>query len=326
MFTSRVIWGLARPLLFVAAISAAVVAYEALRAAGLLHPALPSVQLTSKEPFGLTSFALSLLLVFRTNASYARWDEARKMWGLVLNRTRDIVRQGLTYIAPERWHLRDMLVRWAPAFSKALMCHLRKGNDLREELQDILLPHEVDALLQAKHRPNYVLQVLSTVVSTCGASVPGTLKMDENLTAFADCLGGCERILRTPIPLSYTRHTSRFLIIWLTLLPFSLVGSCGLATIPLSIVIAFLLLGIEEIGVSIEEPFSILPLETISETALTNARELAAHHGGGPAPAAAAGAAAEPAPLSAAQLIQMAAAAAVPRPAYNSWPGPVVVR
>jgi ion channel-forming bestrophin family protein len=44
-------------------------------------------------PFNLTSFALSLLLVFRTNTSYSRWNEARKIWGGMLNRTRDISRQ-----------------------------------------------------------------------------------------------------------------------------------------------------------------------------------------------------------------------------------------
>lgn len=29
-----------------------------------------------------------------------------------------------------------------------------------------------------------------------------------------DVTGGCERILRTPVPLMYTRHNSRFLMIW----------------------------------------------------------------------------------------------------------------
>ena len=48
-------------------------------------------------PMTLTSFALSLLLVFRTNSSYGRFDEARKMWGLMLNRSRDIVRMALAY-------------------------------------------------------------------------------------------------------------------------------------------------------------------------------------------------------------------------------------
>lgn len=84
------------------------------------------------------------------------------------------------------------------------------------------------------------------------------------------------------------RHTSRFLVIWLTFMPFTLwCGGCvlsfvmrnvlqghlspyvcahsacfvcchrkpyGWGTIPASVAIAFLLLGIEEIGVQIEEP------------------------------------------------------------------------
>ena len=50
-----------------------------------------------------------------------RWDGARKMWGLVLNRSRDVVRQGLAWIPAERAGLRDMLCRWVPAFSKALV-------------------------------------------------------------------------------------------------------------------------------------------------------------------------------------------------------------
>jgi len=31
--------------------------------------------------------------VFRTNSSYARWEEARRTWGGVVNRSRDLLRQ-----------------------------------------------------------------------------------------------------------------------------------------------------------------------------------------------------------------------------------------
>jgi putative membrane protein len=56
-------------------------------------------------------------------------------------------------------------------------------------------------------------------------------------------VGACERIIRTPIPLAYTRHTSRFMVIWLTALPLGLYETCSWGTIPLAVVIAFLLLG-----------------------------------------------------------------------------------
>jgi len=60
---------------------------------GFLALGSPSLSIEATAPFSLTSFALSLLLVFRTNTSYARWQEARSIWGGVTNRSRDIFRQ-----------------------------------------------------------------------------------------------------------------------------------------------------------------------------------------------------------------------------------------
>ncbi|PSC75582.1 UPF0187 chloroplastic [Micractinium conductrix] len=317
--SSRVLQGLFKPIGYILAISAAVCAYGTAQAAGALPATLPLLAsaIKLKELFGMTSFALSLLLVFRTNASYARWDEGRKMWGMVLNRTRNICRLGLAWIGDDKRELRSMLCRWAPAFSKTLMCHLRKGEDLREELEGILLPHEIEGVLRASHRPNYVLQVLAQIVRTAGLPTAATLRMEDDLTNFGDSLGGCERLLRTPIPLFYTRHTSRFLMIWLTFLPATLWPACGLLTLPLVFLISFLLLGVDKIGVSIEEPFSILALEVIAGTALANVRELVAMHedtAAGVAAAAngnggAAGAPAE-ADVSAAHMVTLAGAAA----------------
>mmetsp|Transcript_47021 Transcript_47021/g.89766 ORF Transcript_47021/g.89766 Transcript_47021/m.89766 type:complete len:124 (+) Transcript_47021:59-430(+) len=99
-------------------------------------------------------------------------------------------------------------------------------------------------------------------------------RMDENITTFSDILGACERILKTPIPLSYTRHTSRFLFTWLALLPFAMVGECGWLTVPAEAFIAVVLLGIEDIGVQIEEPFSVLACEAIAKAVDANNKSL----------------------------------------------------
>ena len=176
----------------------------------------------------------------------------------------------------------------------------------------MLHPAEVEQLLKARHRPNYCLQVISEILKAARLPTAPHMRMEANVTEFEDCLGACERILRTPVPLSYTRHTTRFLMIWLTLLPFALVGACGAATVPLCAVVGYLLLGVEEIGNTIEEPFSILPLETISGTILDNARELAAANGAaGVVAAGAAGADALPAPAEAVVVAGLAATAAV---------------
>ena len=58
----------------------------------------------------------------------------------------------------------------------------------------------------------------------------------------------------------HCRHTSRFLVIWLAFLPFTLWRACPWAMVPAAVLIAVWLRGGEEIGVQIEEPFGILPL------------------------------------------------------------------
>ena len=54
---------------------------------------------------------------------------------MVLNRSRDVVRQGLSYFPAEAVELKAMLCRWVMAFSRTLMCHLRKGSDVAAELK-----------------------------------------------------------------------------------------------------------------------------------------------------------------------------------------------
>merc|ERR1711972_1265340 len=76
-------------------------------------------------------------------------------------------------------------------------------------------------------------------------------------------MGACENVLATPIPVGYTKHTTRFLFLWLTLLPLALQGQLGVGCVFGEQLIAFGLLGIEDVGIQLEEPFSVLPVERI---------------------------------------------------------------
>ena len=84
----------------------------------------------------------------------------------------------------------------------------------------------------------------------------------ECLAAFSGAARQCDMLWTTPIPLSYTRHTSRFLLIWLSFLSFPLAAQMSDYTcVPAVFFISMLLMGVEEIGVQIEEPLSIMDLE-----------------------------------------------------------------
>merc|ERR1712039_147021 len=82
-------------------------------------------------------------------------------------------------------------------------------------------------------------------------------------TRFVNDMGACENIFATPIPVGYTKHTTRFLFLWLLFLPFALQGQLGVGVVFAQQLLSFCLLGIEDIGVQIEQPFDVLPLKKI---------------------------------------------------------------
>lgn len=66
------------------------------------------------------------------------------------------------------------------------------------------------------------------------------------------CLGTCcRRLLLLLFHLPLRRHTSRFIICYLTFLPFALWSYLGWVLLPTMVILAFLLLGIENIGIQV---------------------------------------------------------------------------
>ena len=103
-------------------------------------------------------------------------------------------------------------------------------------------------------------------------------RIDQSITTLVDLTGANERIFKSPVPLVYTRHTSRFLASFLVFLPFAIWPVMSSSwnhwtTVPATDLIAFFLLGIEEIGIQIEEPFSVLPLEAFCNGAIAATME-----------------------------------------------------
>ena len=93
-----------------------------------------------------------------------------------------------------------------------------------------------------------------------------------------DSLGGCERILKTPIPMAYAIHLKQLLLIYCLTLPFQVVTQLEWWTAIVVMVVSFTLFGIEAIGMEIENPFgrdyNDLPLDTICETMKRNIDDL----------------------------------------------------
>mmetsp|Transcript_42215 Transcript_42215/g.70464 ORF Transcript_42215/g.70464 Transcript_42215/m.70464 type:complete len:422 (+) Transcript_42215:311-1576(+) len=233
---------------------------------------LPSLCI-GQLPFELTSAALGLLLVFRTDSSYSRWLDARGYLSGISSGTADACRAAVVWFNYEDERLVQGFVRWDKAFFKTVQHHLRgceSDADLERDLSEYLLPEEVGYTLIAHNRPSFVLQQLASIANNAQLNSDQHVALHEKLANLGEIVVQCERILTTPIPLSYTRFTNRFLMVWLLTLPMCLYRTCGLLSVPTEIAVALVLLGIEEVGVQIEEPFGILPIETLSELTVAN--------------------------------------------------------
>ncbi|CAI7884998.1 unnamed protein product [Closterium sp. NIES-53] len=285
ILTSKVIGALGLPVGVMTGIATAICGWNELAGMGAL-PEWAHILHISNLPFTLTAPALSFLLVFRTNSSYGRFDEARKMWGLMLNRSRDITRQALSYMARDdhtyEYPKRAQFIRHLQAFPLAYKHHFLQEGSLEEDLRQFttLSDAEIKGVLGATHRPNYVLQMMSECMRSCTMEPAHRLAMEANFATFADDVGGSERLFKTPIPLSYTRLTSRFLVLYHMFLPLALWDPLGWLTIPVTAMCAGVFFCIEEVGVIIENPFPILALDVIAQSARNNAAELVSLHEG----------------------------------------------
>mmetsp|Transcript_2223 Transcript_2223/g.5157 ORF Transcript_2223/g.5157 Transcript_2223/m.5157 type:complete len:593 (-) Transcript_2223:248-2026(-) len=220
-------------------------------------------------PFTLSSSALGLLLVFRTNGAFQRFFEARALWGSLINYSRNMVRQGAMHLTNAR-DLEELTLRTI-AFARALKLHLRyednKEDVGRREFEALLGKEEADKLLASKHRPCQAITDLTSLLRSTDMPAYAVPAFDRTLEQFSNQLGACERIFKTPLPLIYTRHTARFLSIWCLMLPFCLYNELkgSIVLVPVVAAISAFMLGIEELGVQIAEPFSVLPLENMCD-------------------------------------------------------------
>lgn len=232
-------------------------------------------------PFTLTAPVLALLLVFRTNTSYHRFEEARKAWGSNVTRSRDLARQALAWIRhPSDTDKLQCLLRYIKALSFCMKHHLAENAGSLQEDLDVILENEdeLESIISSKNRPLWVLQVISEIINQCQISNWDRITMDRNITQCHDNLGVCDRIFKTPVPVAYTRLTSRVLTLWHLVLPFALWEYCRWHTITASFVSSTTLFYIEHVGVVIEEPFSLLALSSMAKGIILAVDVLSAAH------------------------------------------------
>ena len=238
----------------------------------------------------IPDLVLGLLLVFRTNTAYARFWEGRKLWGVLVNTVRNLARQMWIIIEDKESKDRSQkkeAIRLLVAFAVTVKLHLRQhpmhsDSNTPTDLKLLMSELQYKTLSSMNNPPLEVAfwigDYLQSQYQRERLNVYQLTAMQTLLNDMVDVLGGCERILKTPIPLAYAIHLKQLLLIYCCTLPFQLVEVAGWWTGPIVALIAFTLFGIEEIGIEIEDPFGCdpndLPLNSICETMLQNINDL----------------------------------------------------
>ncbi|QWT45203.1 bestrophin family protein [Azospira inquinata] len=237
-----------------------------------------SLRLTT-APFSLLGVAIAIFLGFRNNASYARFVEARQLWGNLLITERSLLRQAKSLaLAPAA---RQSFTALLVAFAWALKHQLRQTAP-REYLERHLPARDRAEILASPLAANRILLALGRWLGE--QRQQGALSdmlytgMDRNLDELSHILGGCERIATTPIPFAYSLILHRTVYLFCTLLPFALVEDLRYMTPLVSVFISYTFLSLESLAEELEDPFGTaandLPLDALCNTIEINLKEM----------------------------------------------------
>ncbi len=214
----------------------------------------------------LLGFVISLLLVFRTNTSYDRWWEARKLWGALVNSSRNLALKTKSFLPVEdHEYIKTMIAN----FSISLKLHLRK--ELSENYLKECIGFDKKSLSNKKHIPNQIAMLIfnrfNQVYIAKKITGDQLLMVKEELTEFTNITGACERIKNSPIPYSYSLFIKKFIFVYTMTLPFGLMSDFGYWLIPISMFVFYALTSLEVIAEEIEDPFgkdaNDLPTDTL---------------------------------------------------------------
>lgn len=212
-------------------------------------------------PLALFGFVLALFLGFRNNASYERFWEGRKLWGALLNHTRSLLRQALTLadLSTDDPRIVD-LIHLLSSFAYALKHQLR-GTDPQQDMAKRLNENQMNIVVEAQYKPVILMRLIAEWVQKMRhENRIDTIQQgyfEENLNKLAEVVGGCERIVSTPIPYSYRVLLHRTIYIYCFLLSFGFVDSLSWITPLIVVFIAYTFVAFEAIADEIEEPFGV---------------------------------------------------------------------
>lgn len=213
---------------------------------------------------------ISLLLAFKSNQAYDRWWEARIVWGAIVNESRTLVRQMITFykdpdFSVEASNFKEKFAKRQIAWCYSLGQSLR-NDDAIKPIKKFLTDDELRFVKNHKHIPNALLVLhakdLYKTLKDKKITTYQQVEIDNTLTRLCDAMGKCERIKNTVFPTTYSIYIRFTLCLFIILLPFGLISLLSWFAVPLITTIAAAFFLIEKMAIHLQDPFENKPTDT----------------------------------------------------------------
>ena len=240
-------------------------AYTAAVTAVVPYVNLPESPL-GEQAAAAISVGLSVLVVFRNNAAHDRWWEARKLWGQLINDSRNLALKARAHAQPTAEEC-GRLARLIAGFAEALRQHLHGVVGIRS------VPGFESEPADFPHAPGYIAGLIHELLDRWNRQ--GRLRdtvwvLDVHARALMDICGACERIRNTPLASSYRALLRWGIALNVLFTPWALAPIMGWWDLPVLAIAFGFLLGIELTAEAIENPFGReeddLPLDIYCRT------------------------------------------------------------
>jgi len=223
--------------------------------------------------------SISLVLAFKMNQAYDRWWEARKIWGEIVNDSRTLIIQLLSFSNNDM--ITKPLAKRQIAWCYALSGSLRNTN-VNTTIEKFIDADELKTFNKYNNLPLALLNKHSEDIRDLHNQHEindyQQIQLDDTLLRLNAAMGKAERIKNTVFPTSYKLYLHLFIFLFIGMLSISLVGIDGIWEILLSFLISIPFLILEKASNLLQDPFENKPTDTamtsISKTIEINIKQL----------------------------------------------------
>jgi putative membrane protein len=223
---------------------------------------IPEIPLTIPTFLGT---AISVILSFKLSQSYDRWWEARKIWGSIVNDSRNLILQLQSFIPKENTATIKRI-----AYRQIAWCH-SLGQTLRQlnataNIDRYLTESDIRSLDQHSNKPLGILQLntadLHHLRDSGHLDIFSHVQLNSTMVNLTNWMGMAERIKSTVFPVTYRLFLHMIIYVFIITLSIALRNVAGYFEIPLLLIIASFFFLLESTATHLQDPFSNKPTDT----------------------------------------------------------------